>query len=143
MIPRMETLTVSQLARQAGVNLETVRYYERRSLLISPKRTKAGYRQYPVSTVRRIEFIKRAQALGFTLDEVADLLALDADTPKRCETVEHEASVVVARIDQKLAELTRMRAALGRLVEACHTRKGTSDCPLLDALAPEEKEANE
>jgi Hg(II)-responsive transcriptional regulator len=138
----MDTLTVSQLARQAGVNLETVRYYERRSLLTPPKRTKAGYRQYPASTVRRIEFIKRAQALGFTLDEVADLLALDANTPKRCETVEREASIVVTRIDQKLAELTRMRAALGRLVDACHTRQGTSDCPLLEALAPVEQEGN-
>lgn len=119
--------------------METVRYYERRSLLTAPKRTKAGYRQYPPSTVRRIEFIKRAQALGFTLDEVADLLALDANTPKRCEAVEREASVVVTRIDPKLAELTRMRAALGRLVHACHTRQGTSDCPLLEALAPEEE----
>lgn len=135
----MDTLTVSQLARQAGVNLETVRYYERRSLLTPPQRSKSGYRQYPASTVRRIEFIKRAQALGFTLAEVADLLALDTNTPRRCEAVEEEASVVVARIDQKVAELTRMRAALGRLVDACHRRQGSSECPLLEALEPEEK----
>ncbi|MEP7326809.1 MAG: MerR family transcriptional regulator [Gemmatimonadota bacterium] len=140
MILSMNTLTVGQLARQAGVNLETVRYYERRALLAAPSRTASGYRQYPASTVRRIEFIKRAQALGFTLDEIADLLALQSGTPKQCAAVEREASTVVARIDQKLGELTRMRAALGQLVEACRTRKNTSECPLLDALAPEKDE---
>jgi Hg(II)-responsive transcriptional regulator len=137
MIVSMDTLTVGQLAREAGVNLETVRYYERRALLPPPHRTASGYRQYAASTVRRIEFIKRAQALGFTLDEIADLLALQAGSPKQCAAVEQEASAVVARIDHKLAELTRMRRALGHLVKACRTRRDTSECPLLDALAPE------
>ena len=135
----MEPLTVGQLARQAGVNLQTVRYYERRALLAPSSRTASGYRQYPPGAVQRIEFIKRAQALGFTLDEIAHLLALRADTPKQCETVERDASAVVTRIDQKVAELTRMRAALGRLVDACRSRQGTSKCPLLEALAPDEE----
>src|SRR5262245_12689292 len=123
------TLTPGQLARQAGVNLQTVRYYERRELLSLPKRSKSGYRQYPVGTVRRIAFIKRAQALGFTLDEIADLLALKTTTPRQCEGVAREAMLVMERIDQKLVELTRMRSALGRLVEACHRTPRKSDCP--------------
>jgi len=75
----MDGLTVGQVARQAGVNLETVRFYERRALVAPSSRTAAGYRQYPPSAVRRIEFIKRAQTLGFRLDEVALLEALVSD----------------------------------------------------------------
>lgn len=132
----MTTLTVGQVARQAGVNLETVRYYERRFLVAPANRSAAGYRQYDPSTVQRIEFIKRAQGLGFTLDEIADLLALRGKTPKHCEAVEKEASAVVLRIDQKVAELMRMREALGQLVEACHSNVESSECPVLEALAP-------
>ena len=132
----MDTLSVGQLARKAGVNLETIRYYERRSLLEAPARTPSGYRQYSPDAVRRIGFIKRAQALGFTLKEIADLLALQARPPKRCAAVEREARGVIARIDQQLGELTRMRTALGRLADACRSRKSMSECPLLDALAP-------
>ncbi len=134
----METLTIGQVAREAGVNLETVRYYERRALLTPPGRAPSGYRQYPATTVRRIGFIKRAQALGFTLDEVADLLALQESTSTPCEAVEREALSVIARIDQKVVELTRMRAALATLTEACHSGERTTECPLLDALEPQE-----
>jgi DNA-binding transcriptional MerR regulator len=103
--------------------------------LVAPSsRTAAGYRQYSPSAVRRIEFIKRAQTLGFRLDEVANLLALEANTPKRCDDVGREASIAVARIDQKLAELTRMRTALGKLVEGCRENRGTVASPLLEAL---------
>lgn len=134
----METLTIGQVARQAGVNQETVRYYERRALLLAPERATSGYRQYPVTTVRRIGFIKRAQALGFTLDEVADLLALQESTSAPCEAVEREAHTVIARIDQKVAELSRMRTALESLTRACRSRAAPTECPLLDALAPHE-----
>jgi Hg(II)-responsive transcriptional regulator len=132
----MTTLSVGQVARQAGVNLETVRYYERRSLLAPAHRTPSGYRQYAPNTVQRIEFIKRAQALGFTLDEVADLLALSAENPGYCAAVKREADGVVGRIDQKLKELTRMRQALGELVDACRSNRRASQCPLLASLAP-------
>jgi len=134
----METLTVSQVARQAGVNLETVRYYERRALLPTPRRTGSGYRQYSLDTVRRIGFIKRAQALGFTLDEIAELLAMQVSRGSPCEAVEHEAMAVIARIDQKVEELTRMRTTLEILTRACRAREETSECPLLDSLAPRE-----
>jgi Hg(II)-responsive transcriptional regulator len=130
----METLTIGQVARQAGVNVETIRYYERRALLTRPSRAGSDYRQYPVEAVRRIAFIKRAQAVGFTLDEIAALLALRATTPKGCAAVEREASAVIQRIDQTVAELTRMRAALGHLIQACRSQRPTDECPLLEAL---------
>lgn len=136
----MEALTIGRIARQAGVNVETIRYYERRALLPRPKRTESAYRQYPPDTVRRIGFIKRAQALGFTLDEIAALLSLRATTPKHCIAVEREAAAVIQRIDHKITELAQMRGALAQLVEACRTSPNTGDCPLLDALEQQESQ---
>lgn len=132
----MERLTIGQVAGLARVNIETVRYYERRSLLPKPVRTAAGYRQYAPDIVGRIEFIKRAQAAGFTLDEIAGLLALQAASPHDCEAVERGARAAAARIDQKLGELSGMRAVLERLVQACRTREPLEECPLLEALKP-------
>lgn len=133
----MPTLTIGRLARRAGVNVETIRYYERRGLLPEPPRTSAGYRQYAPATVRRIGFIKRAQALGFTLEEISDLLALRVDPNANCDAVEHQAEHAMARIDDKLAELTRMRAALAELAEHCRHKRPTEECPILDALEEE------
>jgi Hg(II)-responsive transcriptional regulator len=136
----MDGLTIGQLARRAGVNVETLRYYERRALLPSPPRTPSGYRQYAPDAVRRIGFIKRAQQLGFTLHEIGELLALRIDPDANCDAVERQAEHAITRIDDKIAELQRMRSALGSLVTACHTRRPTDDCPILDAL---ELEAND
>ena len=134
----MEVLTIGQLARRAGVNVETLRYYERRDLLPDPPRTSSGYRQYAPDAVRRIGFIKRAQQLGFTLGEIGELLAMRVDPDANCDAVEEQAEHAIARIDGKVAELQRMRSALGELVTACHARRPTDDCPILDALEPEE-----
>ncbi len=130
-------MTIGQLAKRAGVNVQTLRYYERRALLPAPPRTGSGYRQYPVESVRRIAFIKRAQDLGFTLDEVSELLAFRVDSRTNCETVEARAAGAIARIDAKMAELERMRTALGTLVDSCRTRRATSDCPILESLEDE------
>jgi MerR family mercuric resistance operon transcriptional regulator len=127
-------LTIGQLARRAGVNVETVRYYERRALLPEPPRTRAGYRQYAPDAVRRMGFIKRAQELGFTLDEIAELLALRVDPETNCDAVEAQAEHAIARIDAKVAHLDRMRAALGKLVKACRARRPTDECPVLETL---------
>ena len=137
----MDGLTIGQLARRAGVNIETLRYYERRALLPDPPRTPAGYRKYAPDAVRRIGFIKRAQQLGFTLDEINALLALRVEPDASCDAVEERAERAIARIDGKVAELQRMRAALSELVSACHTRRPTDDCPILDALDPEETDS--
>lgn len=133
----MPRLTIGQLAEQAGVNVETIRYYERRALLAEPPRTPGGYRQYDPAAVRRIAFIRHAQELGFTLDEIAELLELRLDHVDHCEAVERRAHKAVARIDRKMAELARMRAALAPLLEACRARRPSDDCPILDALDPE------
>jgi len=132
-----ERLTIGQLADRAGVSVETIRYYERRALLSEPARTRSGYRQYDAAAIRRIAFIKRAQELGFTLDEIAALLELRIDHVDNCDAVERRAHETVARIDRKIAELMRMREALEPLLAACRERRPTQDCPILDALDPE------
>ena len=129
-----QTLTIGAVAQRAQVALDTVRYYERRGLLVPPPRTAAGYRQYPADTVRRVAFIKRAQALGFTLVEIADLLALRSTADGGCDAVEREAQAAIARIDGKLAELHRMRSALAQLAATCHGAHLPDECPLLTAL---------
>lgn len=134
----MESLRISELARRAGVHLETVRYYERRGLLLRPPRSRSGYRQYPPEAVRRVRFIKRAQSLGFTLDEVEDLLALRVQHTRGCGAVEEEARGVLARVESRIAELERMRTVLLKLVMACRERRSTEECPILDALEDSE-----
>lgn len=133
----MSTLTIGRLAARAGVNVETVRYYERRGLLPEPARTDGRYRQYTPVALHRIEFIKRAKGLGFTLKEIRELLELRVEPGTNCEAVEAEAAVVIARIDTQMAQLERMRSALARLAEACRKRHPTAECPLLEALETE------
>lgn len=130
-------LTIGQVAKAANVNTETIRYYEREGLLPEPPRTRAGYRQYTVDAVRRVRFMKRAQALGFTLGEISTLLALRVKRGGACKEVLAEAAHTVERIDRRIAELQRMRSALGRLVRACRHRRSMADCPILDALEEE------
>ncbi len=130
-------LTIGQVARRARVRLDTVRYYERRGLLPPPPRTAAGYRQYAPETVRRVAFIKRAQGLGFTLEEIERLLSLRVTPGPGCTAVERSARSAIARLDQQLADLQRMRAALSRLADACGSQHATDQCPLLDAIEPQ------
>lgn len=101
-------LTIGQLAKRAGVNVETIRYCERRELLAEPPRTTSGYRQYSEAAVRRIRFVKRAQELGFTLEEIAELLELRVDRDTSCDAVEQRAERAVGRIDGKVRELSRV-----------------------------------
>lgn len=114
--------------------LDTVRYYERRGLVAPPPRTAGGYRQYPADTVRRVRFIKRAQALGFTLEEIADLLALRVTPKGGCDAVERQAQATITRLDAKLAELARMRSALARLATECRGPHLLDECPILAVL---------
>jgi Hg(II)-responsive transcriptional regulator len=131
----METLTTSALADQAGVNLQTIRYYERRGLLPAPPRTNGGYRQFGPDAVARIRFIRRAQELGFSLDEVEDLLALRADAAADRAEVRRATEAKIADIEAKIRDLERMRSILRHLADACHGHGTTSECPILDALA--------
>lgn len=133
-------LSAGALARSSGVNVETLRYYERRGLLPRPPRTDGGYRRYPEETVRRLRFVKRAQALGFSLEEIRELLSMRVDPRgRRCEAVRLRAAGKVGEVREKIAALRRIERALGRLVEACEGRRGTSTCPILNALDESEE----
>jgi len=127
-------MTISEVAAEAGVNVQTLRYYERRGILEEPPRTAAGYRQYEPEAVSRVRFIKRAQELGFTLDEAHELLGLRVDHGAACGPVEARARGNLARVEEKVRQLDRMRAILRDLVGACQERRTTEECPILEAL---------
>jgi Hg(II)-responsive transcriptional regulator len=127
-----------ELADRAGVNCETLRYYERRGLLAEPPRTAGGYRDYPASTVDLLVFIKRAQELGFTLQEVDELLHLDAGGPDSCEAARVLAEQRRADLSRRIADLQRMHDSLTVLVDTCELPRADRSCALLAALAATE-----
>ncbi len=129
------TMTIGQVAAGAGVNIQTVRYYERRGLLPEAPRTPGGYRTYDPDGVARLRFIKRAQDLGFSLEEIAELLELRVEHGAACEAVEARAKEKIAMIEEKTGELERMRTVLVELSRACDLREPTSDCPILETLS--------
>jgi len=126
-------LTIGKLADAAGVNIETIRYYQRRGLLDEPSKPLGGHRRYAPDQAKRVRFIKRAQALGFTLDEGGARLTLDAS----CACDESRALAVrkLGLIEQKMADLAAMRQALGGLVQQCDAGGGGANCPIIDVLA--------
>ncbi len=130
----METLTRGQVARQTGVSIETVRYYEQRGLIPEPSRSASGYRQYTDDYVGRIRFVKRAQELGFTLKEISELLTLRLDPDSDRGEVKRRAEAKAADIEQKIDDLHTMRSALMDLAGMCDGCGPTSECPILDAL---------
>jgi len=130
----MSGLTVSKLAKNAGVELSTIRYYERRGLVKPAARHSSGYRQYDVEAVRRVRFIRHAQQLGFSLDEVAELMALRMDVKGSCADVRRRAQRKVEDIGAKIISLNRMRSALEKLIETCRADAPSSECPILEAI---------
>lgn len=128
-------LTIGGVAKLAGVNVETIRYYQRRGLLAEPDKPHMGYRRYPADIVKHIRFIKRAQALGFTLNEVAALLRLEE--ARVCVKTRALAVRKIDVIDQKLTGLTAMREALARLVQQCDAGRPAKGCPIIQVLAQE------
>ena len=139
----MSSLTIGALAKQAGVGVETVRFYERRGLVRRPARPSGGYRSYPEESVGRIRFIRNAQALGFTLQEVKDLLALRVTAGTSCAAVRSRASAKVADVEKRIADLERIRRALHSLIGVCPGRGALVDCSILDALDSIEMEVSE
>lgn len=132
-------MRIGELATRADVNIDTIRYYERRGLLEPPERLASGYRAYDAGAVRRVSFIRRAQAVGFTLHEIEDLLALWSDSADSCKAVEERARVARERIDAKIRDLARMRRALDQYVSACQHRPALDACPLLQELGGSEQ----
>jgi Hg(II)-responsive transcriptional regulator len=132
-------LWISEAAGKAGVNVQTLRYYERRGLLPKPPRRASGYREFPDDSVRVVRFIKRAQDLGFTLDEVEELLCLRRNSGRNRRRIRAIAHRRIQQIDQKVGELERMKRALELLTLACH--EGTSlECPIIEALDHEDRD---
>jgi MerR family mercuric resistance operon transcriptional regulator len=134
----MKPLTIGQVANRAGVGIETVRFYEREGLLEEPARRESGYRQYEADVVARLRFIKRAKELGFSLKEIKELLALRVDPTTTCAEVRSKAQAKVADIKEKIETLQRMKKALVKLTRTCSGQGPVSECPILDALDPEE-----
>src|SRR3954452_21552827 len=134
----MSSLTIGEVARRAGVGVETVRFYERQGLLEEPQRRASGYRQYDGEAVDVLRFIRRAKELGFTLKEIKGLLALRLDASATRAEVRQQAKAKVADIEAKIADLQRMRDVLQKLVRKCHGDGAASGCPIREALQGEE-----
>jgi Cu(I)-responsive transcriptional regulator len=126
-------MLIGEAAEQAGVNIQTLRYYERRGLLPRSPRRQSGYRDLPLETVRVVRFIKKAQELGFSLEEVDDLLRLRRDRVRNRRQVRTVAERRLEQVDAKIAQLQRMRAALSQLVRTCE-HGTTPECPIIEAL---------
>lgn len=139
----MQSLTTGEMARRAGVGTDTVLYYERQGLLAPPPRRASGYRDYPPESLHRLHFIRRAKALGFSLAEIRELLALHAASAAGCAHAAARVRAKIAAIDAKIRHLETMRNGLESFAEACGRRTEATACPLLDALlgSPEPGEA--
>lgn len=127
-----EQYTIGTLAKRAGVHVETIRYYQRRGLVGEPHRPLRGIRRYTQSHARRLRFIREAQALGFSLEEVADLLALEDG--RHCREAEQLGSRKLATVRERIAQLRRVEEVLNALVDQCHCNTGKVRCPLIAAL---------
>ena len=126
------TMTIGTLARAAGVNIETVRFYQRKGLLRQPHKPYGGIRRYAEADLTRLRFIRSAQRLGFGLDDIAELLALDDGT--ECQRARAMAEGKLSEVRAKLADLVRIEAALARLVIECQHARGNMRCPLISTL---------
>lgn len=132
-------MTIGELAAAAGVPPATVRYYEQRGLLAPAPRTRAGYRVYDAESVRRLRFIRHAQALGFSLEDVQELLALRVTEPGSCTQVEATTREKLGHVRGRLRELRRMERVLVSLLHACESRQPTDECPVLATLTEEDE----
>ncbi len=130
----MEMLTIGKLAKRADVNIETIRYYERRGLIPEPHRRDSGYREYSDETIKRILFIKHAKDLGFSLKEINELLSLKLDPGTSCSEVRQKAEMKLEDIEGKIKNLRKMKKALMELTKVCSGSGPVSECPILEAL---------
>lgn len=124
-----------QIAEKAGVNIQTLRYYERRGILEPPARRESGYREYPSDAIRIVRFVKRAQELGFTLTEVESLLGLAAGGPNSCDAAQELAAEKIGELDARIVSLRSMKDSLQRLVDTCSRPRRQRECPLIQSIA--------
>jgi len=123
--------TIGRLAAAAGVNVETVRYYQRIGLISEPKKPKQGFRKYPNKTLEQIRFVKRAQQLGFSLHEIADLLEFGDG---HCRDVRNRAEIKREKIEKQIRDLQALQDTLTQLISACYAGKGKKKCPIVETL---------
>lgn len=131
----MQSLTIGQLAKRARVNIQTIRYYERRGLISEPPRRQSGYRQYSCDDLARIQLIKNAKEVGFTLKEISELLSLRVDPHTTSGDVKKKAKAKISEIEEKILALQMMKSALSKLAARCRGKGPTSECPILEALS--------
>ena len=130
----MASMTIGKLAKRAGVGVETIRFYERRGLIPEPPRRSSGYRQYEEATVLRVQFIRRAKELGFTLKEIEGLLSLRVDSNAPCQDVNRRIEAKIVDIEEKIQMLERMKSTLSSLDARCQGLGPIGECPILEAL---------
>lgn len=134
----METFTIGHVAREAGINIETVRYYEREGLLPKATRSTSGYRLFSVNAAQRLRFIRRAQELGFSLKEIRELLALRQSPKTSCAEVRTRAQAKIADIETRIKALESMSKSLRKLTQSCNGSAPISECPILESLDGED-----
>jgi MerR family copper efflux transcriptional regulator len=127
----MTGMKIGEIAKRSGIGIETIRYYEREGLLLEPERRPSGYRKYDESTVERLEYIRRAKDLGFTLAEIRELLELSFTAHAGCNHIRQRAEAKVADIEGKIRSLKQMKRSLDKIVQLCRTKNSTEDCPLV------------
>jgi MerR family mercuric resistance operon transcriptional regulator len=132
-------LTIGRLAQQVGINLETVRFYERQGLLPAPPRSSSGYRLFPADSARRLKFIKRAQELGFSLSEIRELLELRMSPGTTSAEIRKRTEAKIADIDKKIKSLDSMRKSLAELARSCGGCTPLAECPILESLDREDR----
>ncbi len=134
MTTQTATLSIGAVAKRVGVAIDTIRFYEREGLLPEPQRRPSGYRSYDEAAIAQLRFIRRAKDLGFTLEEIRDLLVLSHDRQLGVKAVRQRATQRLATLDTRIAELQRVRNGLAKLIEACPGRGTPEHCPILQAL---------
>lgn len=131
--------TIGQLAKAIGVNVQTLRYYERLKLLTPSARKSSGYRLYGPSEIARLRFIKNAQTLGFTLHEIAELLNLQVNSTARCGDVQQRAQAKLKQVEAKVRDLRSLARALRGLIQNCRAGQPTERCPILKSMDEERR----
>jgi Hg(II)-responsive transcriptional regulator len=128
-------LTIGQVAKQAGVSVETIRFYERQALISTPQRSESGYRLYTPEAIKRVRFIRRAKDLGFSLKDIRELLSLSASPTACCKDVKQQAMLKIEDINNRILDLERVRNALLELADQCVDEADSrEECPILKAL---------
>lgn len=127
-----ERRTIGNVAKLCGVGVETIRYYEREGIINQPKKSTETFREYPEDTIHRIRFIKRAQELGFSLDEITELLSLRVKGSGSCSSVKSKAEQKIAQIEEKIADLKQIQSALKKVKDSCERQAPGEKCPVLE-----------